>query len=153
MNDTEQEVDRIAAQARQAVASIRNSSTADSAAVTGEGESEDGYVQLVLRGDGSVATLTISPRALRGGSEAVQTGVAEAIEAAHKALQANLASADGPLEQLRTFTESVTGQHGSLGSYIQKATAELKENLSRSQEALERIRAQRPDVGRAGPSR
>ncbi|MGW5364314.1 YbaB/EbfC family nucleoid-associated protein [Actinopolymorpha pittospori] len=50
--------------------------------IRADGESEDGRVRVVARADGTLAELTIDPRLLRAGSEAVAAAVLEAVNVA-----------------------------------------------------------------------
>ncbi|MBM7783625.1 YbaB/EbfC family nucleoid-associated protein [Tenggerimyces flavus] len=105
-------VDQILTDTRRALDGMREPRPADAAAeqVTGEGEAAEGKVRVVATLPGHVQSMTMDPRMMRLGSEAVCEALTEAVNAALADLRAKTttgANAPVDLERLSGDLEAI----------------------------------------------
>jgi DNA-binding protein YbaB len=81
-------VDQVLTDMRRALEGMRSPEPAASAAeITGEGEAADGRVRVVVGLPGEVREMTMDPRMMRAGSEAVCEAMTEAVNSALRDLR------------------------------------------------------------------
>ncbi|WP_067792916.1 YbaB/EbfC family nucleoid-associated protein [Actinomadura formosensis] len=138
--ELDREIDRIQKQVKQALAVVDQLSE-----LTGEAESEDGYIRVTVQPNGMLDRLDINPRAMKQGSEALSEEITKTILAAQQSLatksQELMAPLTGDVTRLEEMVSKGTIQEVS--DRIEQSTAAVarSENPARAAaEQLDRLR-------------
>ncbi len=126
------DLERLAKESQEAMGRIEGV-VDDLCGVTGEGEAADGMIKATVDGSGGLTGVTIAPRAMRRGSEAVAEEIVTAVRAAQEDAQSKVQELMGKKVGIDSLSRSMVDP-----DRVKAQFERIKESFSGRVEAYER---------------